>query len=205
MDNNLSEFIRKERERKEQENPQPVQSPTNVRNALFALKNAVDGYGSLEGNPLIENIKKVENVVERKEQAFIKPIVGQQQLPKQTIVENNINFDEKDDKFTKDLLMKTRQFITANTNVNSNIQPIIKEETYHPKPIQPDYMYNHTNQANFNVHNNISKSEILSALKDTITDLYVKERVESIIREYLQTDEGKMLIKSIVVGLFKRK
>jgi hypothetical protein len=203
--NNLSEFIKKERERKEIENPQPIQSPTNVRSSLLALKNAVDGFGSLEGNPIIENIKKVETVVERKDQGFIQPTVGTKpQSSRQPILENNVSYNEKDDQFTKDLLMKTRQFITG-SGTNPITQPVIKEEIYHPQPVQPDYRYNHVNPSNFNTPNQVSKNDVLTALKDTITDLYVKERVESVIREYLQTDEGKMLIKSIVVGLFKKK
>lgn len=198
--NNLNDFIKKERERKEIENPQPVQSAANVRSSLLALKNAVDGFGSLEGNPLIENIKKVETVVERKDQGFIKPTLG----TKQPILDNNVHFNEKDDQFTKDLLMKTRQFISGGV-ANPITQPIIKEEIYHPQPVQPDYRYNHVNPSNFNIPNQVSKNDVLTALKDTITDLYVKERVESVIKEYLQTDEGKILIKSIVVGLFKKR
>lgn len=201
---NLSEFIKQERERKEVENPQPVQSPANVRSSLLALKNAVDGFGSLEGNPLIENIKKVETVVERKDQGFIQPTVGvKPQSSKQPIAESNVVYDEKDDKFTRDLLMKTRQFITGGSvNTNSAPQPsVIKEDIYHPQPVQPDYRYNTVSAT----ASQISKSDALAALKDTITDLYVKERVESVIKEYLQTDEGKILIKSIVIGLFKKK
>ena len=198
---NLSEFIRQERERKEQESPQPVQSPANVRSSLLALKNAVDGFGSLEGNPLIENIKKVETVVERKDQGFIQPTVGvKPQSFKQPIAESHVVYDEKDDKFTKDLLMKTRQFITGGVHAPAPQPSVIKEDIYQPQPVQPDYRYNTVPTTS-----QISKSDALAALKDTITDLYVKERVESVIKEYLQTDEGKTLIKSIVIGLFKKK
>lgn len=208
---NLSELIKKEREKKEQESPQNVQSPANVRSSLMALKNAVDGFGSLEGNPLIENIKKVETVIERKDNnGFIQPNLGKQS-PSQKIMTNTGGYDsekEKEDQFTKDLLMKTRQFVTGGTHVNPTTpqtRPFINEEIHHPEPTQPDHRYNYINPSNFNIPNQVSKTDVLSALKDTITDLYVKEKVESIIREYLQTDEGKMLIKSIVVGLFKKK
>lgn len=201
----LNEFIKQEREKREMENPQPVQSAVNVRSSLLALKNAVDGFGNLDGNPLIENIKKVETVIEKKDQTFIQPTVSNNQnLSKQSIKENNVVYDEKDDKFTKDLLMKTRQFISGSAT-NPVTQPIIKEEIYHPQPVQPDYRFNHVNSSNYNTPNQILKSDVLTALKDTITDLYVKERIESVIKEYLQTDEGKILIKSIVVGLFKKK
>jgi hypothetical protein len=193
---NLNDFIKKEREKREIENPQPVQSPTNVRSSLLALKNAVDGIAPLQGNPIIENIKKVENVVERKtNNSFVQPILEKQNI------ETNIPYEEKDDQFTKDLLMKTRQFITGAPSVQ---QQIVKENTIYQSPVvEPDVRYNH-NHLNVSGHSP-SKNDILSALKDTITDLYVKEKIESVIKEYLQTDEGKTLIKSIVIGLFKKK
>lgn len=209
--NNLSEFIKKEREKKELESPQNVQSPANVRSSLMALKNAVDGFGPLEGNPLIENIKKVETVVERKDNSgFIQPNLGKPSSPQKTMTTTG-GYDiekEKEDQFTKDLLMKTRQFVTGGAHINPTPQtrPFINEEVYHPEPTQPDHRYNYINPSVLNVPTKeISKHDVLGALKDTITDLYVKEKVETIIREYLQTDEGKMLIKSIVVGLFKKK
>jgi hypothetical protein len=202
--NDLKEFIEKERAKREVENPQPVQSPASVRTSLLALKQAVDGFAPLEGNPLIENIKKVENVVERKDTNFIQPIPNNKPSTKSS-VNNGMIYEEKDDKFTKELLLKTRQFITG--SAGGNITPMINENTiYHPPVVEPDHRYNHINPSVLNVPgHNPSKNDVLSALKDTITDLYVKEKVESIIKEYLQTEEGKMLIKSIVIGLFKKK
>jgi hypothetical protein len=202
--NDLNKFIKEERAKREMENPQPVQSPANVRNSLLALKNAVDGFAPLEGNPLIENIKKVENVVERKENSgFIQPVTGVKSTPKAPMQEPQMMFEEKEDKFTKDLLLKTRQFITGGTNVAPSM--VTENTPYHPPVVEPDPRFNYVNPSNFNYSQFPSKNDVLSALKDTITDLYVKEKVEAIIKEYLQTDEGKMLIKSIVVGLFKKR
>jgi hypothetical protein len=196
----LSEFIKQERAKNPQQSPQ---SGANVRSSLLALKNAVDGFGSLEGNPLIENIKKVETVVEKKDNnGFIPPVMGNNRpTAKAPVQEHQMMFEEKDDKFTKDLLMKTRQFVTGVPQVQQ--QPIIKESTIQQiSEIQPEFGSRYTNPMQ---SISPSKNDVMSALKDTITDLYVKEKVEAVIKEYLQTDEGKMLIKSIVVGLFKKK
>lgn len=191
---NLNEFIEQERKKKEV----GVQNPANVRMSLMALKNAVDGHTHIDGNPLIENIKRVDNFIQKKDgiNGFVEPSISKQPIQNNTPV----SYDEKDDKFTKDLLMKTREFVSGGGYINEQPKQQLREEF-----IQPDITPQYKTQKSFNPIQEVSKSEAMDILKDTITDLYVKEKVEGIIKEYIKSDEGKQLIKNIVVGLFKKK
>lgn len=201
--NNLTDFIKSEREKVEAETPRPVQNSANVRMSLMALKNAVDGHIPVEGNPILENIKKVDVIAEHKtpSNTFIEPSITNNQ-PKQKSTQPSVDLNEKEDQFTKDLLMKTRSFVTGGGYVEPKKQPIREEF------VQPDvspYIQPQVQHQAYTPIQQIAKNEVLDALKDTITDLYVKEKVEKIIKDFLTSDEGKATIKSIVVNLFKKK
>jgi hypothetical protein len=190
MNTNLNSFIAEERRKRE---PEQVNENTgnqkNIKMSLLDLKNAIDMGVPVNNNPIVENIKKVENAVDKK--IYNKP--DNNQIINNGYVENKQpNYNEKEDEFTKQLLMKTREYVTGGKHtIQENFQ----------EPIEPKFV----NSKVFNSPNNLNKEAVIDTLKDTILDLYVKERVEGIIKEYLLSDEGNKLIKSIVVGLFKKK
>lgn len=191
---NLTDFIKKEKQKKEQQNPS-----SNPKSSLLSLKNALDGFESPVNNPILENVKKVDTIVESRENPnFVKPNLPG--TPVQKIQQPHQTFDEKEDQFTRDLLMKSRQLVNKVTT-----QEPIQEQTYHPQPVQPDTYYNHQQSYQPSSQNNFDKNDAIKVLKDTLTDLYVTEKIESVIKDYLQTEEGKKLLKSIVIGLFKKK
>lgn len=218
---NLNDFINQERKRRELENPQPVQQQANVKNSLLALKNMVDGHIPVGNNPLVESIKKVEKVVEHNDNGgFIKPNVSapsssvapavkpmvyedyEKPLPNYTAGYGSSNVDPREKQAMMDLMLKTRknllgQEIPKEFGFNESVQ--------HPPKVEQDFTQFYRSMPKQNAGVGIDKDDVIKTLKDTILELYVKERVEDIIKEYLQTDEGKMLLKSIVVGLFKKK
>mgnify|MGYP000563177084 CR=1 FL=1 len=195
---NLTEFIKQEKQKRPQQQPQ-----NNIKNSLLSLKNALDGFENPSNNPILENVKKVDNMVEVKtnpnivnNNGFVQPKVNQNTNKQQ------VDFNEKDDLFERELLMKSKQL--ANKLVNKD--QMINEETYHPPKVEQNQQFEYNYQTKPMTDRHIfDKSDALKALKDTITDLYVNEKIENVIKEYLQTDEGKKLIKSIVIGLFKKK
>lgn len=185
---NLTDFIKQEKEKRVQETP-----TANPKNSLMELKNALDGFGTPISNPILENAKKVDTMVESKQNpSFVKP-----KIP------NTQTFDEKEDQFNRDLLIKSREFVNK-VAIQTPQNHIVEEKAYHPPKVEPDY-YNHIPQQKINNNGGFNNNDALKVLKDTITDLYVTEKIESVIKEYLQTDEGKKLLKSIVIGLFKKK
>lgn len=182
----LTSFIQTEKQKREMEQ-QPKQ---NVKMSLLDLKRAVDSGSGLVGNPLVENIKKIDNKIE--------PVVGGTVTEQKTVTRNPHQdiYSEKEDEFTKQLLMKTREFM-GGKQPSQNIT-----ENYNTDVIEPRYVHpNKINQSG----NLLPKESIIDALKDTMLELYVKERVEGILKEYLTSDEGKQMIKSIVINLFKKK
>ena len=193
--NNISEFIETERKKRQQESPQTA----NVKMSLMDLKKSLDGNAPLSGNPILEKIKQVDVITENKSNNFIETSLTNQkpQIQNQRVQSTDLN--EKEDQFTRDLLAKTRSFLTGGEYVESQRKQITEEF------IQPDITKNNTPQYKQQSNSLIHKKDIMDTLKDTIMDLYVKERVESIIKEYLTSDEGKKVIKSIVIGLFKKK
>lgn len=180
----LNSFIQEEKQKVQ--NVHEQQPKQNVKMSLLDLKRAVDSGTGLTNNPIVENIKKIDNIVE--------PVNNINEHIKYS---NQSSFEEKEDEFTKQLLMKTREF------VNNKIQPTQQvSENYNIQEIEPKYIHpNKFNQTN----TEIPKENVIDVLKDTMLDLYVKEKVENIIKEYISSEEGKKLIKSIVVNLFKKK
>jgi hypothetical protein len=172
----LTSFIQQEKQKKETEQ-QPKQ---NVKMSLMDLKRAVDSGSGLVGNPLVETIKKIDNKID--------PVVGAT-VTEQKSVRRNPNQDiytEKEDEFTKQLLMKTREFM-GGKQPSQNITENIQSNYVHPTT------------------SSLPKENVMDVLKDTMLELYVKEKVEGIIKEFLTSDHGKKLIKEIVVNLFKKK
>jgi hypothetical protein len=182
----LTSFIQQEKQKREMEQ-QPKQ---NVKMSLLDLKRAVDSGSGLLGNPLVESIKKIENKIE--------PVVGGNVTEQKTVKRspNQEKYAEKEDEFTKQLLMKTREFMVGKES-SQNIT-----ENYNTEAIEPRYV--HPNKMNPS-NNLVPKESVMDVLKDTMLELYVKERVEGILKEYLTSNEGKQMIKSIVVNLFKKK
>lgn len=182
----LTSFIQQEKQKREMEQ-QPKQ---NVKMSLLDLKRAVDSGSGLAGNPLVENIKKIDNKIE--------PVVGGTVTEQKSPAKNPHQdmYAEKEDEFTKQLLMKTREFM-GGKQPSQNITENYNTETIDPRYVHPNKM-NPSNGL-------VPKESVIDVLKDTMLELYVKERVEGIIKEYLTSNEGKQMIKSIVVNLFKKK
>ena len=182
----LNLFIQQEKAKREM-GQEPKQ---NVKMSLLDLKRAVDTGSGLVGNPLVETIKKIDNKID--------PIVGGTISEQKTVKRNSDQeiYSEKEDEFTRQLLMKTREFMGGKQS-NQNIT-----ENYNTDTIEPRYI--HPNKINPS-GNLVPKETVIEVLKDTMLELYIKERVEGILKEYLTSDEGKQMIKSIVVNLFKKK
>jgi hypothetical protein len=179
----LTSFIQQEKQKVQIVQEQPKQ---NVKMSLLDLKRAVDSGTGLVNNPLVENIKKLDNIVE--------PVVGRTVTEQRKKPVNN--FEEKEDEFTKQLLLKTREFVTGKQQVQQ------VSENYNIQEIEPRYVHPQT----FNMTSTeIAKESVIDVLKDTMLELYVKEKVEGIIKEFLTSDDGKKMIKSIVINLFKKK
>jgi hypothetical protein len=186
----LNSFIQEEKQKAQQHTQNSQEQPKqNVKMSLLDLKRAVDSGTTLNNNPLVETIKKIDNIVE--------PVVGGT-VTEQRTNKNTNNFEEKEDEFTKQLLLKTREFMSGK---QSTPQPV--SENYNIQEIEP----NHVHPKSFNKMSTEvpNKQNVIDVLKDTMLELYVKEKVEGIIKEYITSDEGKKMIKSIVVNLFKKK
>jgi len=182
----LNSFIQAEKQRVQNVQNLQEQPKQNVKMSLLDLKRAVDSGTGLANNPLVETIKKIDNIVE--------PVGGT--VTEQRTSTKNINFEEKEDEFTRQLLLKTKEFMTGK-------QPVQQvSENYNIQEIEPKYVHPQTYNK---VNTEIPKENVIDVLKDTILELYVKERVEGIIKEYITSDEGKKIIKSIVINLFKKK
>jgi hypothetical protein len=181
----LNSFIQAEKQKVQNVQNLQEQPKQNVKMSLLDLKRAVDSGTGLSNNPLVETIKKIDNIVE--------PVVGGTVTEQRASTKNN-NFEEKEDEFTRQLLLKTKEFMTGKQAVQQ------VSENYNIQEIEPKY------PQTFNkVNTEIPKENVIDVLKDTMLELYVKEKVEGIIKEYITSDEGKKIIKSIVINLFKKK
>lgn len=192
----LNSFIQAEKQKVQQMSTQTSQQPKgNVKMSLLDLKNAVESGTPLNNNPLVENIKKIDNTLD--------PVAVSSKSMRSPVVNGNV-FEEKEDEFTKQLLMKTRDFIS---NKIPTQQPSVQQmyEGYNIHEINPKSQQVHTTSVPNTSNIQIPKDAAMDLLKDTMLELYVKEKVEGIIKDFLISDEGKLLVKSLVLNLFKKK
>lgn len=174
----LNSIIQKERKLREENKPK-----ANPKASLLDLKKALDNGTGVVNNNIVENVKKIEKIDEQPN--MVKPSINKNM---------SNNYDEKEDEFTKQLLMKTKQFMSG-YNSDENQKNVVSEHNVKEVINQPN---NYKSVPEHDI-------DVEGVLKDTIMNLYVRERVENILKEYLLSDEGKKMIKTIVVSLFKKK